>query len=49
MQVGRIVRAQSYFLAYADAFFVMGVALLIAIVAVMLMRKAGGAGAAGAH
>ncbi|HEY2132610.1 MAG TPA: DHA2 family efflux MFS transporter permease subunit, partial [Acetobacteraceae bacterium] len=49
VQVGRIVRAQAYFLAYADAFFVMGAALLMAIVAVLLMRKAGGAGAAGAH
>jgi len=46
--VGRTVRAQAYFLAYGDTFFLMGCTLLLAILAAMLMRKATGGGA-GAH
>jgi DHA2 family multidrug resistance protein len=46
--VGRTVRAQAYFLAYGDTFFIMGSALLVAVVAVALMRRATGGGA-GAH
>jgi DHA2 family multidrug resistance protein len=49
VQIGRVVRAQANFLAYADAFFVMGAALLLAIVAVLLMRRSAGGAAAGAH
>ncbi|HXA23572.1 MAG TPA: MDR family MFS transporter [Acetobacteraceae bacterium] len=44
--IGRTVRAQAYFLAYGDTFFVMGGALLLAIAAAVLMRSATG-GAAG--
>ena len=45
--VGRTVRAQSYFLAYGDTFFLMGAALLLAVAATLLMRRpTGGAGAA---
>jgi DHA2 family multidrug resistance protein len=46
--VGRSVRAQSYLLAYGDTFFIMGCALLLAIVAAVLMARSSG-GAAGAH
>ena len=46
--VGRSVRAQSYFLAYSDTFFIMGCALLLAVVAALLMARATGGGA-GAH
>ncbi len=46
--VGRTVRAQSYFLAYGDTFFVMGSGLLLAIVAAVLMRQTTGGGG-GAH
>jgi DHA2 family multidrug resistance protein len=46
--VGRAVRAQAYFLAYGDTFFLMGCALLLAVVAAVLMRRATGSGA-GAH
>jgi DHA2 family multidrug resistance protein len=49
VQIGRIVRMQSNLMAYSDAFYVMGVALLLAIVAVLLMRKLSGGAAAGAH
>jgi DHA2 family multidrug resistance protein len=47
--VGRGVRAQAYFLAYADAFFLMGAVLLLAGMAALLMRRSGGVAAAGAH
>ena len=46
--VGRTVRAQSYFLAYGDTFFIMGCALLLAVVAAVLMARSAG-GAAGGH
>jgi DHA2 family multidrug resistance protein len=48
VQIGRTVRAQSYLLAYSDAFFLMGAALLAALVTSMGMRKSSGSGA-GAH
>jgi DHA2 family multidrug resistance protein len=48
VQIGRIVRAQSYLLAYSDAFYLMGVALLLALVTSLTMRKTSGGGA-GAH
>jgi MFS transporter, DHA2 family, multidrug resistance protein len=48
VQIGRTVRRQSYLLAYSDAFCLMGVALLLALVAAVAMRKTAGGGA-GAH
>ncbi|MEJ0020692.1 MAG: DHA2 family efflux MFS transporter permease subunit [Acetobacteraceae bacterium] len=47
--VGRTVRAQAYFLAYGDTFFMMGCALLLAIGSAVLMRRSAGGGGAGAH
>jgi DHA2 family multidrug resistance protein len=49
VQIGRTVRAQSYLMAYSDAFYLMGVALLLALAASLAMRKSGSAGGAGAH
>jgi DHA2 family multidrug resistance protein len=46
--IGRGIRAQAYFLAYGDTFFLMGATLLLAIVATVLMRQTAGSGA-GAH
>jgi DHA2 family multidrug resistance protein len=48
VQIGRTVRAQSYLLAYSDAFYLMGAALLLALVTSLAMRKSSGGGA-GAH
>jgi DHA2 family multidrug resistance protein len=48
VQIGRTIRAQSYFLAYSDAFYLMGAALLLALVTSLGMRKSSGGGA-GAH
>jgi DHA2 family multidrug resistance protein len=48
LQIGRTVRLQSYLLAYSDAFFLMGLALLLALLTSVGMRKSSGSGA-GAH
>jgi len=48
VQIGRTVRAQSYLLAYSDAFCLMGAALLLAFATAFAMRKSSGSGA-GAH
>ena len=48
VQIGRGVRAQAYFLAYSDAFYLMGAALLLALLTSAGMRKST-AGGAGAH
>jgi DHA2 family multidrug resistance protein len=48
VQIGRTIRAQSYFLAYSDAFYLMGAALLLALLTLAGMRKSSGGGA-GAH
>jgi MFS transporter, DHA2 family, multidrug resistance protein len=48
VQIGRTIRAQSYLLAYSDAFYLMGAALLLALLTALAMRKSGGGGA-GAH
>jgi DHA2 family multidrug resistance protein len=42
------VQAQAYYLAFGDTFFLMGSALLLAVVAAVLMRRSEGSGA-GAH
>jgi DHA2 family multidrug resistance protein len=48
VQVGRTIRAQSYLLAFSDAFYLMGAALLMALVTSLAMRRSSGGGA-GAH
>ena len=48
VQIGRTVRRQSFLLAYSDAFYLMGAALLVALITSMAMRKSSGGGA-GAH
>jgi DHA2 family multidrug resistance protein len=47
--IGRTVQKQAYLMAYSDAFYLMGAALLLALVTAALMRKASGGGGAGAH
>jgi DHA2 family multidrug resistance protein len=46
VQIGRTIRAQSYLMAYSDAFYLLGAALLLAMVTALAMRKASSAGAA---
>jgi DHA2 family multidrug resistance protein len=47
--IGRTVRQQSYLMAYSDSFFMLGMALVLALGAVLLLRKAAGGDAGGAH
>src|SRR6185312_11060952 len=47
--LGHTVRQQSFFLAYGDAFFLLGLALVLAAATVLIMRKSTGSGAAPAH
>jgi DHA2 family multidrug resistance protein len=46
--IGRAVRAQATLLAFSDAFYLMGAAILLALLAAALMKKTSGSGA-GAH
>lgn len=46
--IGKSVRLQSFILAYADAFFILGAALVVAFAVVFLMKRGAGS-AAGAH
>jgi DHA2 family multidrug resistance protein len=39
--IGQIVQKQAYILAFSDTFFVLGVALMIALVATLLLKKLG--------
>ena len=39
--IGQIVQKQAYILAFSDTFFVLGVALIIALVATLLLKKLG--------
>ena len=39
--IGQIVQKQAYILAFSDTFFVLGVALIIALVATLLLKKMG--------
>jgi MFS transporter, DHA2 family, multidrug resistance protein len=48
VQIGRTIRTQSYLLAYSDAFYLMGAALLLAMATTFAMRRSTGGGA-GAH
>jgi len=39
--IGQIVQKQAYILAFSDTFFVLGVALIIALAATLLLKKLG--------
>ncbi|WP_027580121.1 MDR family MFS transporter [Bradyrhizobium sp. Ai1a-2] len=47
--VGRIVQKQAYILAFSDTFYVMGVALIVALFAAALLKKPGALAGGGAH
>jgi len=48
VQIGGTIRAQSYFRAYSDAFYLMGAALVLALATSAFMARSSGGGA-GAH
>jgi DHA2 family multidrug resistance protein len=48
--IGAVVRKQAYIMAFSDAFYLLGVALLVALVSSLFFRKPSGAvGGGGAH
>ncbi len=47
--IGRGVRQQASIMAYGDTFFLLGAVLVLAVIAALFLRRAGGSDAAGAH
>jgi DHA2 family multidrug resistance protein len=47
--IGHVVQKQAYILAFSDTFYLLGMALIVALVAVLFLKKAGHASAGGAH
>ncbi|EHR05962.1 MDR family MFS transporter [Bradyrhizobium sp. WSM471] len=47
--IGHIVQKQAYILAFSDTFYLLGVALIVALFATLFLKKAGHASAGGAH
>ncbi|WP_298240980.1 MDR family MFS transporter [uncultured Bradyrhizobium sp.] len=47
--VGRIVQKQAYIFAFSDTFYLLGMALIIALIAVFFLKKPGQTSAGGAH
>ncbi|WP_431201135.1 MDR family MFS transporter [Bradyrhizobium betae] len=47
--IGHIVQKQAYILAFSDTFYLLGVALIVALAAVLFLKKPGQTSAGGAH
>jgi MFS transporter, DHA2 family, multidrug resistance protein len=47
--IGGIVQKQAFILAFSDTFYLMGVALLVGLMAVLILKKTGQLAAGGAH
>jgi MFS transporter, DHA2 family, multidrug resistance protein len=47
--IGRIVQKQAYLLAFSDTFFILGAALVVALISALLLKKPGHLDAGGAH
>ena len=47
--IGRAVQKQSFILAFSDTFFLLGIALILALVAGLLLKKPDHVAADGAH
>lgn len=47
--IGHTVQKQAYILAFSDTFYLLGVALIVALIATLFLKKAGPASAGGAH
>jgi MFS transporter, DHA2 family, multidrug resistance protein len=47
--IGQIVQKQAYILAFSDTFYLLGAALIVALVATMMLRKPGHLETGGAH
>ena len=47
--IGKIVQKQAFILAFSDMFFLLGVALIVALMAALLLKKPGHLEAGGTH
>jgi DHA2 family multidrug resistance protein len=47
--IGGVVQKQAFILAFSDTFYLLGVALVVALIAVLFLKKAGHLDAGGAH
>jgi len=47
--IGKIVQKQAYILAFSDTFYLLGVALIVALMAALLLKKPGHLESGGAH
>ncbi|MDA9509803.1 DSBA oxidoreductase [Bradyrhizobium sp. CCBAU 11386] len=47
--IGHIVQKQAYILAFSDTFYLLGLALIVALIAVLFLKKPGQTSAGGAH
>lgn len=47
--IGHVVQKQAYIFAFSDTFYLLGIALIVALIAVFFLKKPGQASAGGAH
>jgi DHA2 family multidrug resistance protein len=47
--IGKIVQKQAFILAFSDTFYLLGMALIVALIAALLLKKPGKLDAGGAH
>ena len=47
--IGHIVQKQAFILAFSDTFYLLGVALIVALIAALMLKKPGHLDAGGAH
>ena len=47
--IGHVVQKQAFILAFSDTFYLLGAALIVALMAALLLKKAGHLDAGGAH
>jgi DHA2 family multidrug resistance protein len=47
--IGKVVQKQAFILAFSDTFYLLGVALLVALIATLMLRKPNHLDAGGAH
>ena len=47
--IGQIVQKQAFILAFSDTFYLLGAALIVALMAALLLKKPGHLDAGGAH
>jgi DHA2 family multidrug resistance protein len=47
--IGQVVQKQAFIFAFSDTFYLLGVALIVALIATLLLRKPGHLESGGAH